>query len=80
MIRHIIFEEHNPLPSPVSALLADAGFTICGLREELRGIALVPPDRFRPRWDAPTYLATMDLAGLSGSGWGSLRRQRPYPT
>jgi FkbM family methyltransferase len=74
MIGHVIFEEHDALPTPVSALLVDAGFAVYGLREELRGIELVRPDRFRPRWDAPTYLATTGVSLLAGRGWQSLRR------
>ncbi len=58
LVRHIIFEEHLRLPSPVSVLLEDAGFTIFGIEEAFLGPRLTLPSWVRRGWDAPTYLAT----------------------
>ena len=78
-IRDVLFEEHETLPTAASELLTRSGYTIFGLRQRLTGVALVPPSAIgaRPRWDAPTYLATRepDRAAdrLRRRGWHSLR-------
>jgi len=76
-LRDVFFEEHEPLPTPVSALLSDHGYTIFGLRERLRGVQLTDPSVPQPRWDAATYLATRDpdraRARVRLNGWNSLR-------
>jgi FkbM family methyltransferase len=80
LIRDIVFEEHSPLPSPVSSLLEGAGFTIMGLGETLLGPTLLAPGDERHSWDAPTYLATRDeqrtLRLMSPRGWRCLRERR----
>jgi len=75
LIRDILFEEHEPLPSPVSRLLEAQAFTIRGIEETLTGAVLV---EHRPAgWDAPTYLATRDPERVSRlmrpRGWECLR-------
>ena len=79
LIRDIVFEEHEPLPTAVSGTLEAQGFTLFGLTERLAGIALTEPmTTDAPRWHAPTYLATTDPARAQalfrGRGWHSLRR------
>jgi FkbM family methyltransferase len=80
LIRDIIFEDHDPLPSPVSSMLVDAGFTISGVEETLRCAVLTPPDRVPRTWDAPTYLATRDPERtrrlMAARGWQCLRGRR----
>jgi FkbM family methyltransferase len=75
LIRDIVFEEHDPLPSAVSRLLEAQAFTIRGIEETLKGPVLV--DRRPSGWDAPTYLATRDPQRVSElmrrRGWGCLR-------
>ena len=56
----VFFEEHQPLPSPVSRLLEAAGFVIHGIEESLTRPLLV--ERTPRGWDAPTYLASRDPA------------------
>src|SRR5207248_6681250 len=45
LIRDIIFEDHQPLPSPVSATLEAAGFTISGIEQTLMRPTLTAPGR-----------------------------------
>jgi len=77
LIREVIFEDHQPLPSPVSRLLESAGFTISGIEEGLTRPLLTSPHGTPQGWDAPTYLATRDperaLRLASSRGWRCLR-------
>jgi len=77
LIRDIIFEDHRPLPSPVSTMLESAGFSIAGITQTLFGPTLAPPDRVHESWDAPTYLATRDRERteqlMAARGWRCLR-------
>jgi FkbM family methyltransferase len=79
-VRDVIFEDHQPLPSPASELLVDAGYTIFGIRERFGGPQLTAPERRTGVWDAPTYLATRDALRarrlLSRRGWHCLRPRR----
>jgi FkbM family methyltransferase len=81
LIRDIFFEEHRPLPSPVSELLAGAGFTILTIGESLLGPTLLAPGEEQRGWEAPTYLATRDETRtrrlLAPRGWRCLRPPRP---
>lgn len=75
LIRDIVFEEHRPLPSPVSEKLERAGFEIRGIEETFLGPDLV---KRAPRgWDAPTYLATRQMERaerlIGRRGWRCLR-------
>jgi FkbM family methyltransferase len=76
-IRDIFFEEHDPLPTPVSRLLSDHGYSTFGLAERFRGAQLSDPAASQPRWEAPTYLATLDPSRarmrIRLDGWNSLR-------
>jgi FkbM family methyltransferase len=80
LIRDVVFEDHRPLPSPVSRLLESAGFAIHGIEEGFTRPLLVPPDRELRGWDAPTYLATREpertLALARPRGWHCLRPRR----
>lgn len=80
LIRDVVFEEHRPLPSPVSRLLEAAGFTIHGIEEGFTRPLLVAPDRELRGWDAPTYLATREpertIALARPRGWHCLRPRR----
>lgn len=77
LIRDIVFEEHLPLPSPVSELLESHGFEISGIEERLTGPRLLEAERAPRGWHAPTYLATRArerTADLTASrGWHCLR-------
>jgi FkbM family methyltransferase len=79
LIRDIVFEEHRPLPSPVSQVLASAGFAISGIEETLTRPVFVS-DRAPQGWDAPTYLATRDVERttrlMKPRGWRCLRGSR----
>lgn len=76
-IRDIFFEAHDPLPSSVSSLLTEAGYSVFSLVEHRRGVALGSVDAPRPRWYAPTYLATLTPQRahrlVRPDGWNSLR-------
>jgi FkbM family methyltransferase len=78
LIRDLVFEEHEPLPSPVSELLQGAGFEIRGIEESFLRPRLV--ERRPESWDAPTYLATRNLARaerrLAAPGWRCLLPRR----
>ncbi|MFT4549251.1 MAG: FkbM family methyltransferase [Verrucomicrobiales bacterium] len=58
-IRDIIFEEYEPLPTPVTRLLQKHGYTIFLLRKDLLRPTLVPIPCGRPPM-LPNYLATLD--------------------
>ncbi len=79
LIRDIVFEEHEPLPSPVSRMLESMGFAVSGIEETLRRPLLVS-GRVPGGWGAPTYLATRDQARatrlMSAPGWSCLRGRR----
>lgn len=76
-VRDVFFEEYDALPTPVSARLEERGFRIYALQQKLRGVELGAVDGPRPRWYAPTYLATLDPARtsrrLDPRGWNCLR-------
>jgi FkbM family methyltransferase len=81
LVRDIVFEEHEPPPTPVTALLESYGYAILGIRQGLTGpIVSTPMDAHRRAlWDPPALLATSDLARarrrLKARGWRSLRRR-----
>lgn len=58
-VRDIIFEEHTPLPTPVSRLLEAHGYQIFLLRKDTLGPKLIPTPCERPE-ALPNYLATLD--------------------
>ena len=82
-IRDIAFEEHHEFPSPVTRELEANGYTVLGVFQGVRGIRLTDPDdpRARSRWNAPTFLATLDepraRTRTATRGWVALRRGRP---
>lgn len=84
LIRDIIFEDHEALPSQVSTMLESAGFVISGVEETLTGPTLFPPDRAPRVWDAPTYVATRDQERtnrmMKARGWRCLRGRRDATT
>jgi FkbM family methyltransferase len=81
-IRDIVFEENGELPSPVTRLLEAAGYVLFGLDQRLLGPRLVGAEesRARPLWEAPTYLATLDVERarrrMRPRGWTVLRSAR----
>lgn len=80
LIRDIVFEEHKPPPTPVTALLASYGYTVLGVRQGLAGPILSGPAEAYERqlWDPPALLATVDPGRarerLKRRGWVCLRR------
>ena len=76
---HIVFEDHRPLPSDVSRCLEQAGYAVFALIAQLHKPALVAPwdKSARPRWEAPTYIATVRPVELVQAmhpwGWRCLR-------
>jgi FkbM family methyltransferase len=79
LIRDIVFEEHEPPPTPVTELLEAHGYTVLGVRQGLRGPILSPPaDAYGMKlWDPPALLATSDperaRRRLGPRGWISLK-------
>src|SRR5262245_45497808 len=79
-IRDIVFEEHEPPPTPVTQLLSTHGYTILGVRQGLAGpIASTPVEAYRRQlWDPPALLATRDperaSRRLRRRGWVCLGR------
>jgi FkbM family methyltransferase len=79
-VRDIVFEEHEPPPTPVTQLLESYGYTILGIRQGvLRPLVSAPLEAYRRQlWDPPALLATRDPARarerLRPLGWRSLRR------
>ena len=75
-IRDIVFEEHNPLPTPVTKLLEANGYSVFHLDGGLFGPILAPigAPYTRKIKDAPNYLATRDpqraVARIAKKGWG----------
>lgn len=80
LVRDILFEELQLLPSPVSDELARLGYEIFSLHEGWKGVELNAPEVPARSWYAPTYLATLDPARaralIRPDGWRFLRRQR----
>jgi FkbM family methyltransferase len=79
--RHVIFEEHGPLPTPVTARLQSAGFDLYGIAEAWRGARLVAAEALGhgDQWEAPNYLATRDPRVqqlVRDDGWRCLRPRR----
>jgi FkbM family methyltransferase len=76
-IRDLIFEDHDPWPTPVTELLEKYGYKLYGLREQFRTTDLCSPAEARTAWAAPTFLATVAPARAEAlmrpTGWQSLR-------
>jgi FkbM family methyltransferase len=75
---HVVFEEVDPLPTPVSEMLESVGFRVYRIAEAWRGPRLVEPRELRPetQWDAPNYLATREphvRRLVRPDGWRCLR-------
>ena len=74
-IRDIVFEDHDPYPSDVTAIVEDAGYELISIANDLGGLRLVAPaDRGEVRaWPGPNYLATVEPARarrlLEPRGW-----------
>jgi FkbM family methyltransferase len=62
LIRDILFEELEPPPTPVTALLQAHGYAVLGIRQGPIGPVLsTPADAYQRRlWDPPALLATLD--------------------
>lgn len=78
-IRDIIFEEHEILPTAVSRLLEDHGYTIFLLRKDTLGPHIIPTPCERPH-TLPNYLATLEpdraLLRFKKRGFASLKKHR----
>lgn len=80
LVRDIVFEEHQPPPTPVTELLESHGYAIVGVRQGLLGpIVCAPREAYaRQLWDPPALLATADperaRLRLRPRGWRCLRR------
>jgi FkbM family methyltransferase len=80
LIRDILFEEHRPPPTPVTALLDSHGYTVFSVRQGLAGPVLDEAIGAynRKLWDPPALLATSDpervRQRLRRRGWVCLRR------
>jgi len=79
-IRDIVFEEHRPVPSPVTEFLARHGYQMFSLSYDVRGLEVKPlgqPHKPLPPYQSPSYLATIRaeeaLALLDPPGWYSLK-------
>jgi len=78
-IRDIVFEEHNPVGSPVAKYLAGFGYRVFRLHKTFRGPELIDADAriAESTWESPSLLATLepDRARrlLSRGGWHALR-------
>ena len=74
-IRQVVFEEHDPYPTPVTNLLEANGYTVFRLVKRLFGPGLIPAGVAvaGPTWAPPSFLATLDPVGvkqaLAGRGW-----------
>ncbi len=81
LIRDILFEEHEPPPTSVTALLQGHGYTVLGVRQGPIGPLLsTPADAYEKQlWDPPALLATIDPARvqrrLKRRGWVCLTGQ-----
>ncbi len=79
LVRDIVFEEHEPPPTPVTELLESHGYTILGVRQGLAGPIVSSPSAAYERqlWDPPALLASADAARararLRARGWVCLR-------
>jgi FkbM family methyltransferase len=79
-VRDIVFEEHEPPPTPVTSLLQARGYTVLGVRQGIAGPILSAPAEAYARqlWDPPALLATRDpkraRERLRRRGWIALRR------
>lgn len=76
-IRDIFFEEHDPLPTPVSELLEIEGYRLFSLRQRIDRVILEPANAAAKHKEAPTYLATLDPVRAEertrSFGWRCLR-------
>jgi FkbM family methyltransferase len=61
-VRSVIFEEHSPLPSPVSRVFTGAGYRLFKILKSPGGPRLEAPDGPTPNlpFEAPNYLATLE--------------------
>ena len=81
-LRDIVFEEHRPLPTPVTDLLSARGYQIFRIARTLRGVQLLPTGStvHRSSWEPTSFLATRDPARattrLRSRGWHALGGHR----
>ena len=77
-VRSVIFEEHSPLPSPVSRVFTGAGYRLFKVLKSPGGPRLESPDGPTPNlpFEAPNYLATLEaeemLTLAEPRGWQCL--------
>ena len=74
-LRDIVFEDSGDYPSPVTAIVEDAGYELFSLDNDLWGTRLLPKEAHGelPDWPGASYLATRDAARardrLTARGW-----------
>jgi FkbM family methyltransferase len=78
--QYLVFEEYGEIPSPMTTVLSDAGFTVWGITETWRGPRLVEAEQLHnlSQWDAPTFLASRSgkvTQLVEPNGWRCLRRR-----
>jgi FkbM family methyltransferase len=63
-LRDIVFEDSGDYPSPVTAIVEDAGYELFSLDNDLWGTRLLPREAHGelPDWPGASYLATRDAA------------------
>jgi FkbM family methyltransferase len=61
-VRDIVFEDHEPYPSPATQAVERAGYSLYAIDNDLLGAVLLGPSERgeAPPWPGPSYLATSD--------------------
>jgi FkbM family methyltransferase len=78
-LRHLVFEEHQGAESETCQLLRDAGYTLLQIGWRINGPVIAPMTAppVCKRYEAPSYLATVDpdsaIAACRPRGWRILR-------
>jgi FkbM family methyltransferase len=74
-IRDIVFEEHDPHPTPVTTFLEEHGYTLLRLTKQFRGLGVTPIGEKveEVSYEPPSYLATVEpqraIQLLRTKGW-----------
>lgn len=79
--RDILFEDHNPFPTPVTQFLADRGYALFHIERDTYSPRVEIPHpgmKSRIRWEAGTFVATRDpqrfLLRMTRGGWRVLSK------
>jgi FkbM family methyltransferase len=75
-VRDCVFEEHGTYPTPATRFLEERGYRILDIGRSLLRVVLRSPGPDRSRWEARSFLATLDPgraeARLGARGWRAL--------